>query len=594
MSAPVTPHWEIRLFGGLEARRGEAVVSHFRTRKTAALLAFLAYHAETAHPRDRLVELLWPDQPVDAGRNSLSTALWTLRKLLDGAGDEPVLQTDRDTLRVASDRVRTDVADFEALLERAARAGPDEARILDEALRLYRGELLLGHFEPWVAVEQHRLAERFFLGVRRLADRRQAEGDLDGALATARRAVSADPLREEAHCLVMRLHLAAGQPVEVVRQYRELERLLLGELEVRPGPEAQGFLRQAQASVALPALAPPPAEPAGEEEVGGAVPLGSPFYVARPEDALQAEAIRRGECVILLRGPRQVGKTSLLARGLALAREAGARVALTDVAALGPARRDARDFLQEVTAGLAEQLALPDPAPWSDARGPISAFERAVRREVLGALPGRLVWGLDNGDALFGTPYGSEVFALLRSWHNARALEPDGPWSRLTLLISYATEAHLFIADLEQSPFNVGSRIDLGDFTPDQVEELNARHRAPLDGAALGRFRGLVGGHPYLVRRGLLALRRGQTPAQLEAAAGRDGGPFAGHLRRLEQSLRRDPTLCEAVCSLLHRRPLTPESFYRLRSAGVVAGEHEGDAEFRCPLYASYLRSRMI
>ena len=54
--------WRICLFGGLEARRDGHTVTHFGTRKTGALLAFLAYHLQRSHPREVLAELLWPDE----------------------------------------------------------------------------------------------------------------------------------------------------------------------------------------------------------------------------------------------------------------------------------------------------------------------------------------------------------------------------------------------------------------------------------------------------------------------------------------------------------------------------------------------------
>jgi hypothetical protein len=62
---------------------------------------------------------------------------------------------------------------------------------------------------------------------------------------------------------------------------------------------------------------PPPIEPCG-----GAMPLDSPFYVQRPIDAEFQTTIQRRDNIVLLKGPRQVGKTSLLARGLRQAREA--------------------------------------------------------------------------------------------------------------------------------------------------------------------------------------------------------------------------------------------------------------------------------
>jgi hypothetical protein len=67
---------------------------------------------------------------------------------------------------------------------------------------------------------------------------------------------------------------------------------------------------------------------------------------------------------------------------------------------------------------------------------------------------------------------------MLRSWHNRRA--QGGDWTRLNLALVTSTEPYQFIADLNQSPFNVGMVIELSDFSPDQVTELNGRHGEPL------------------------------------------------------------------------------------------------------------------
>ena len=44
------------------------------------------------------------------------------------------------------------------------------------------------------------------------------------------------------------------------------------------------------------------------------------------------------------------------------------------------------------------------------------------------------------------------------------------------MAIAYATEAHLFITDVNQSPFNVGTRLTVEDFTLSQVADLNERY----------------------------------------------------------------------------------------------------------------------
>src|SRR5207244_2395389 len=130
---------------------------------------------------------------------------------------------------------------------------------------------------------------------------------------------------------------------------------------------------------------------------------------------------------------------------------------------------------------------------WQAERGWNVNLERFLRREVLGRIGAPVVWALDEVDRLFGHPFTTEVFGLFRSWHNARSLDPAGPWRQLTLAIAYATEAHLFITDLNQSPFNVGTRLTLEDFVLGEVAELNRRYDSPLaDDAAIRRFFGLV------------------------------------------------------------------------------------------------------
>ena len=65
---------------------------------------------------------------------------------------------------------------------------------------------------------------------------------------------------------------------------------------------------------------------------------------------------------------------------------------------------------------------------------------------------------------------------------------------------------------------------------------------------------------------------------------------FRDHLRRLLFALSSDPVLAEAVREQLRGRSLmAAEPFYRLRSAGVLAGDIPREAHFRCPLYAAYL-----
>jgi class 3 adenylate cyclase len=348
------------------------------------------------------------------------------------------------------------------------------------------------------------------------------------------------------------------------------------------------------------ALRQPPAARAPLESVGGAVPLDSKFYIVRPADARFTAAVTRQDSIVLVKGARQMGKTSLLARGLQQAREAGAKTAVTDFQELDMAHlASANTFFLALAATIARQLKLPvSPRElWDEDMSANDNMQEFLCSSVLAAFSEPFVWGLDEVDRLSTCPFGSGVFALFRSWHNRRALDPAGPWSRLTLAIAYATEAQLFITDLNQSPFNVGTRLTLEDFTPEQVGELNRRYGSPLRAAeALNRFYRLVSGHPYLVRRGLDAMVTGGLDIDaLEAQASRDDGVFGDHLRRLLISLTRDPELTEIVRGILRGGDCpTHNSFYRLRGAGVVTGSSARDAAPRCQLYAAYLEQHLL
>ena len=344
----------------------------------------------------------------------------------------------------------------------------------------------------------------------------------------------------------------------------------------------------------------PPKLATNIEPPGGAVPLDSRFYLVRPTDEQFLDAIRRRDSIVLVKGARQMGKTSLLARGLQLARASGTKVITTDFQKLNATHLETIESLF-MTLGelIADQLDLdvyPDEV-WKPRRAPSINFERYIRREVLEKIATPLVWGLDEVDRLFTCPYASEVFGLFRTWHNERAVDPTAPWERLTLAIVYATEAHLFITDQNQSPFNVGTRLELKDFNLEQVGELNTRYGSVLAGDnELSRYFQLVGGHPYLVRRGFHEMTTNNLDlAAFEALADRDEGPFGDHLRRILVLLARDPALCEVVRGVLRGEPCpTVEDFYRLRSAGVMAGDSAQDVTPRCQLYATYLKRHLL
>jgi DNA-binding winged helix-turn-helix (wHTH) protein len=362
-------------------------------------------------------------------------------------------------------------------------------------------------------------------------------------------------------------------------------------------------VRREQAGVTGPSVSAPASTETPDaklEPVGGAMPLDSQFYIVRPVDEQFRVAIARRDSIVLVRGARQVGKTSLLARGLQQARETGLRIIMTDLQMLNEADLISVETLFLALSELIAYRLDLDVRPrevWDPLHSPNFNFERYIQRHALVEGSAPIVWGVDEVDRLFSRPFANEVFGLFRSWHNARSLDPEGPWRCLTLVMAYATEAHLFITDLNQSPFNVGTRLTVEDFTPEQVADLNLRYGAPLptDGE-IRRYFGLVGGNPYLTQRGLheMAQRR-LALNELEALAADDDGPFSDHLRRMLAALAQDQAMRQAMIAVIDGGACpTVESFYRLRSAGLIAGDSANDARPRCRLYAAYLKERLL
>ena len=587
-------------------------MSAFETRKAGSLLAYLALGMQKAHARDVLAELLWPDEDLDSIRNRLRQALSSLRRVLepDAGGDGTVLRADRNEVRLNPDVVTTDVGEFEEALRSAQRSDETNkgSASLETAIRLYQGELLEGYYESWITLQRERFGQEYLAALGTLADYRAEQGDSTGAIDLARRAVGVDNLREDLHCKLIRLYAAAGRTADALRQYKELERLLRDELGIRPTAVTQSVLDELRMGSPATSMentpdikvtAPRSGRIAELEPDGGAVPLDSPFYIVRPTDSEFDAAVMRQDSIVLVKGARQMGKTSLLARGIQRAREAGFRVVLSDLQSLTADQLQSADRLfWSLAEALSEELDLGVCVDdfWDSRRGWNVNFERFLRLEVLGKSETPVLWALDEVDRLFTCPFSADVFGLFRSWHNARSLNPSGPWGKLTIAISYATEAHLFITDLNQSPFNVGTRLTLEDFRVAEVSELNRRYGSPLrDDTEITRFYGIVGGNPYLARRGLHTMvSDGLDIPAFEARSVHEDGPFSDHLRRMLAALTQDSALCDAVRELLAGKPCpSPESFYRLRSAGVLMGTSAEDARPRCGLYRSYLESHL-
>lgn len=327
------------------------------------------------------------------------------------------------------------------------------------------------------------------------------------------------------------------------------------------------------------------------ESPGGPMAPESPFYVERRSDSRAAAALH-GSSTVVLKGPRKVGKSSLLLRLASAAQRRGRRVILLDFQALDLSQYSELDvFLRDLCSWLSRELALEDRVAetWRQPLDSRRLCTDYIERWVLGADESPLLLALDQVERIFDCSFSLDFFTMLRNWHNLRARRQV--WKRLELLLVSSIEPNLFIDNVYQSPFSVGDEITLNDFEPPEVAELNRRHGSPLTPEEESRLVDLLGGHPYLTHLALYQVAdRRMSAEELFARAGDYQGPFSSQLRRLSVLLA-DEQLADGLRRVIAGESVSETMFFRLEGAGLAsrAGSH---VRPRCQLYADFfLRS---
>ncbi len=221
--------------------RKETPLRRASQQRRIALLAIIASSPGASVSRDRLLGLLWPERDERTARHLLADSLYILRRTL---GNGALLATG-EMLRLSPDLVWTDVVEFRNALA--------EERWAD-ALRLYRGDFLDGffvrnavEFDPWALAERarlHRLATR---AASSLANVLQNQGRIHEAAAAAERALELAPCDEASFRDLVRLLIAADEPVRAEAAARGFIERLASELGVSPSSETMRLLRGARA-----------------------------------------------------------------------------------------------------------------------------------------------------------------------------------------------------------------------------------------------------------------------------------------------------------------------------------------------------------
>ncbi len=334
----------------------------------------------------------------------------------------------------------------------------------------------------------------------------------------------------------------------------------------------------------------------------GQVPLDSPFYVERPPiEWLCYEMILQPGALIRIKAPKQMGKTSLMARILQSARVEGLKtVPLSLQLADSAVFTDLNRFLQWFCAVVTRRLGLPNRVIeyWDEIFGSNYNCTDYFENYLLAEIESPIVLALDEVDVVFDYPeISTDFFGMLRAWYEKAKYGNGGSdvWEKLRLVVVHSTEIYIPL-NINQSPFNIGLSVELPEFTAVQVQDLATRHGLDWGMEEVERLMRLTNGHPYLVQVALHHISS-ETIAldELLETATYEDGIYSDHLRRQLWNLRQYPDLVSTLTQVVMSKKtveLEPKQAFRLQSMGLVQVLHQ-EVMPSCGLYGQYFSDRL-
>jgi DNA-binding SARP family transcriptional activator/tetratricopeptide (TPR) repeat protein/DNA-binding CsgD family transcriptional regulator len=319
----------VQLLGPVRAWRGETELDLGSARRRA-VFAVLAMRANQVVSREEIVDAVWGESPPSSVEGSLYTYVSGLRRGLEpdrsrwSTGQVLVSAGSGYSLRLEPGE--SDASRFGQLRTRAQECAargdtPGALAALDAALALWHGDALSGISGPFAELHRARLAELRLTTLERRAETVLGSGGHAEVVAELSGLASEYPSREALRGLLMLALYRSGRSGEALEVFRETRATLIDELGIEPSPALRILHDQILADD--PALGAPAAPP-----VSPSHPSRPELFVGRDEEvhALRAyvEKLAAGQgAVVWLEGEPGIGKSSLLAAGLADAVGAG-------------------------------------------------------------------------------------------------------------------------------------------------------------------------------------------------------------------------------------------------------------------------------
>lgn len=316
---------KVRLLGGFSIAFDDRTLQSLPP-QAVSLLSYLIVNRDRPQTRDLLAGRFWPDLPDEKAKKRLSNTLWQIKRATEDAEIPALLKNSSTSIQITDEvQFAVDAEDFEYQLtefDREIRTRQVRGVLADrlaDVIGAYPGEFLSGHYHDWIDPVRDRINDRYHGALVQLVQLYKSRSEYDVALRFASTLVKQDPLREDLHREVMRLHAMLGQTLSAERQFTICTRVLKEELGVEPSPETVELIERIRTDA-------PSAVVRSQPQVSDARPL-----VGRSQELSvllgRADELLRGSGgVVLVEGDPGIGKTRLIEEFVEAAEWRGLRI----------------------------------------------------------------------------------------------------------------------------------------------------------------------------------------------------------------------------------------------------------------------------
>ena len=310
---------EVRLLGQVEVTVDGQPFRLATPRKSLQLLAYLLMHRAAAISRDYLAFLLWPDEEEGVARGRLRSTISDLLRVLPQPGGDFIGTNTDEVWWNGEVDLWLDVHAF-------SEGAKDPGR-LEEAVALYRGDLLPELYDEWLYGFRERFRNAYLTSLAQLVAALRKRGEFTRAIETARKILEADPWREDIVRRIVALRYESGDAAGAISEYRTFESRLREEMGVDPMPETAALAERVVRG-----------DIAGEDD-GDAIMaprqratersrllpfLGREREIERLNESWSRATMQRGG-IVFVGGEPGIGKSRLVREFMAAVEESGGR-----------------------------------------------------------------------------------------------------------------------------------------------------------------------------------------------------------------------------------------------------------------------------